>query len=246
VVRSRSQTPKAVELIREKSAIPPVETKVLEGNIGYLRVRSLPAGISKELATRIEGLRRGGARKFLLDVRDAASGDLQEGTAVANLFIAEGLLGFVEGQQYPRQNFLADKSKAVAAEPASVLVNESTGGAAEVLAAAFLDTHRGDVVGARTFGIGAIQKVIPLPDGAAVVLSVAKFHSPAGKKIQDSGVLPSEVIEQPRDIAPLEDEQSTEYVEPEPTSSRPKEDLQLKRAIELLQQDAAEEMPKAA
>jgi carboxyl-terminal processing protease len=245
VVRQRSQEPKSIELIREKVSDPPVETKLMDGHIGYLKVRALPTGISRELATRIVGLRRSGAQKFVLDLRDAASGDMQEGPAVANLFIADGLLGYVEGQQYPRQNFLADKTKAVASEPATVLVNETTGGPAEIVAGAFLDTHRGDVVGARTFGIGSVQKLIPLPDGAAVILSVAKFHAPAGKAIQDSGVTPNEVVEQPRDFVALNPDDSGEYVEPTPASKGPKEDLQLKRAIELLQ-EGKQEMPKAA
>jgi carboxyl-terminal processing protease len=241
----RTQEPKTVEVVRANVPNPPVEARVLEGGVGYIKARALPTGSAKELAARIESLRRSGAKKFVLDLRDTASGDTQEGPAVANLFIGQGLLGYLEGQQFPRQSFVADKSRLVATEPVSVLVNELTGGPSEFVAAAFLDNHRGDVVGMRTFGIGSVQKVIPLPDGAALVLSVAKFHSPTGKPIQDNGITPSEVVEQPREFVALNDEDSTEYEEPVPQLNQPKEDLQLKRALELLNVET-QELPKAA
>ncbi|MSO20199.1 MAG: hypothetical protein EXQ56_06985 [Acidobacteria bacterium] len=242
VVRQRSQQPRSMELKREVVQNPEIESRVIDKGVGYLKVRAMPTGISKVLATRIESLRRSGATRFVLDMRDNASGDMQEGAAVANLFIGQGLLGYVEGQQYPRQSFLADKTKAISAEPVTLIVNESTGGAAEFLAAAFIENHRGDVVGARTFGIGSIQKVVPLPNGSALVLSVAKFHSPVGKAIQDTGVTPNEVVEQPRNIASLTPEEDVE--EETPPSNQPLEDLQLKRAIELLNE--AQALPQAA
>ena len=75
--------------------------------------------------------------------------------------------------------------------PLAVLVNRGTYGAAELTAAAIEDAKRGDVVGERTFGEGSVQKTIELPDGAALLLTVAKYEGPDGKKIQDEAVTPN-------------------------------------------------------
>jgi carboxyl-terminal processing protease len=102
-----------------------------------------------------------------------------------------------------------------------VLVNRGTYGAAELTAAAIADAKRGDVVGERTFGEGSVQKTIELPDGAALLLTVAKFESPSGKKIQDDAVTPTVVVGQP--------------VEEEDEEAPPaKGDEPLNKALELL------------
>jgi carboxyl-terminal processing protease len=229
--------PQAFELRREVIRAPEIEARLLEPGIGYLKVQALPAGEAQKIAGKMRELRGSGARKFVLDLRDDTTGEISEGFATANLFIRRGLLGYAEGQQHPRQNFTAEESKAISEEPLAVLVNEATGGAAEIVAAAVLDTHRGDVVGARTFGIGVIQKTIPLDDGAALILSIAKYYSPSGKAIPDNGVTPNVVVLEPRQFV------ATEDGEPAPPSP-PREDTQLKRAIELLRNQEAS--PQAA
>jgi len=78
--------------------------------------------------------------------------------------------------------------------PVSVLIDATTSGAAEVLASALVSTHRGDVVGERTFGLASEQKLISLDDGSALILTVANYYNAGGKSILDEGVLPTEVV----------------------------------------------------
>jgi len=238
VVRERAGEPKPLELRREVVPAPDVTGRIVAPGIGYLRVEALPKGESQKIAARIRELRRSGAAKFILDLRDNASGEMDEGIATANLFLRRGLIGYLSGQQYPRQSFMADAGKTLAEEPVAVLVNNSTGGAAELVAAAMLDNHRGDVIGERTFGIGSVEKVIPLDDGSALLLSVAKYYSPSGKQIQEGGVTPNALVEEQRELVPL-----PEPGQP-PAPPKPREDAPLKRAIELLSQPEA--LPKAA
>ena len=106
----------------------------------------------------------------------------------------DGTLATLEGQKFPRQSFTADPAKFLTDAPLAVLVNRGTYGAAELTAAAIEDLKRGDVVGERTFGEGSVQKTIELPDGAALLLTVAKYESPDGKKIQDVAVTPTVVV----------------------------------------------------
>jgi len=241
VVREQAREPLPIELKREATRVPEIESRLLEAGIGYLRVAGLPKGETEKIAGKIRELRRGGAKKFILDLRDNALGEMEEGVGTANLFLKRGLLAYLEGQQHPRKSFLAEESKAIAEEPLVVLVNDSTGGPAEIVAAAVLENHRGDVVGVGTFGIGSIQKVIPLEDGSALILSVAKYYSPVGKVIQDKGVTPNVVVEQEREFVSL---LGRDEAPPAPPSRQPKEDAPLKRAIELLK--AQESLPQAA
>src|SRR6202007_3399451 len=99
----------------------------------------------------------------------------------ADLFLNHGTITYLQGQKYPREAFNADPTKAITTLPLVVLVNRGTAGPAEIVAAAILENARGDVVGDKTFGDGSVQKLIDLPDGSALILSVAKYYSPGGK-----------------------------------------------------------------
>jgi len=90
----------------------------------------------------------------------------------------------------PRQNFDADPGKAITSLPTAVLTNRGTADAAEIVAAALMDNNRAQVVGERTYGDAAQRKAITMDDGSAIILSVAKYYSPNGKAIQDTGVTP--------------------------------------------------------
>jgi len=112
-----------------------------------------------------------------------------------------------------------------------VLVNNGTAGAAEIVAAAVLDHKRGDVVGSRTFGEGVEQRTITLPDGAALLLTVAKYESPSGSVIQDKAVTPNIVVNKTIDEFLAEED---DYAHPVPHP-----DDQLNKALEVLKQKNA-------
>jgi carboxyl-terminal processing protease len=126
---------------------------------------------------------------------------------LANFFVKQGTLATLGGQKVPQQTFTADAAKFISDAPLAVLVNRGTYGAAELAAAAIEDAKRGDVVGERTFGEGSVQKTIELPDGAALLLTVAKYQSPSGKKIQDEAVTPTvkvgQAVDEDLDEEPL-------------------------------------------
>ena len=229
IVRERASEPTSFDLKRAAVTPPSPTAHMMDSGIGYLRVEAFPKGETQQIAARIQELRKNGAKKFVMDLRGNAYGDIEEGIATANLFISKGLIGYLKGQQYPRKSFLADAAKAVAEEPLVVLVNSASGGASEIVAAAVMGNHRGEVVGEKTFGIGSVQKLIPLDDGSALILSVAKYYTPTGKEIQDGGITPSVVVEEERELVPLS---TTSPAPAEP--KKPGEDAPLKRAIEIL------------
>src|SRR5580698_692616 len=194
VVRARKAEPQKVVITRDVVSIPAVSDKLMDDGIGYIKVEALTKGKVQEISSKIKALEKSGAKKILLDVRNCAEGDETEGIAVANLFLNHGTITYLQGQRYPREAFNADPAKAITSLPVAVLVNKGTAGAAEVVAAALLENARGDVVGDKTFGDGSVQKTIDLPDGGALILSVAKYYTPSGKAIQETAVTPNVLV----------------------------------------------------
>jgi carboxyl-terminal processing protease len=226
----RSSEAQKVGLVRALVKAPPMTAKMLQDGIGYVQVSALESGRAKEVSKALADLEKQGAKKLVLDLRHSATGNPEEGVAVASLFLDKGLISYLQGQKVSRQNFDAKPNEVVWRHPLTVITNRGTAGGAEIVAAALLDNKRAEVVGERTYGDAAVRKAITLDDGAAVILSVAKYYSPAGKAIQDTGVAPS--------VAVADSEQAVEPDdEPQPeTPAPPKsgEDMPLKKAIEVV------------
>ena len=189
LVRPRKVDPDKLTLTRAIVPMPALSEQQYENSsILYLKPGVLTKPRIDEMAAKIKANKN---HKILLDLRDASGGDPQEGLRLANFFINQGTLGMLEGQKYPKQTFTADPARYLTAAPVAVLVNRGTYGAAELTAAAIEGAKRGDVVGERTYGEGSVQKTIDLPDGAALLLTTAKYEGPDGKKIQDEAVTPT-------------------------------------------------------
>jgi carboxyl-terminal processing protease len=237
VVRPRRAQPVKSVLTRARVTDPPISDKMMEDGIAYIKVDDFPKGRSQEIANKLKAVQKEGAKKIILDLRNSGDGEESEGIATANLFLNHGTITYLQGQKYPKQIFNADPEKAVATNlPLVVLVNRGTAGAAEIVAAAVMENARGDVVGDKTFGSGSIQKVIDMPDGSALVLSVAKYYSPSGKAVQDTAVTPNILVADNNDdfIAPDEDENAPDDAQQEKQQKANQPDDQLNRAIEVL------------
>ena len=241
VVRPRKVAPVKTAITRDVVIDPAVSDKMLEDGIGYIKIDDFPKGRSQEVAAKLKALEKTGATKLVLDLRNSGSGDENEGIATANLFLNHGMISYLQGQTYPKQTFNADPQKAVAATiPLVVLVNRGTAGPAEVVAAAIMENARGDVVGDKTFGSGSIQKVIELPDGAALMLSVAKYYSPSGKALQDTAITPNVLVADSNDdaLVPDEDENAQPDEKQQEKEKKAAPDDQLKKAIDVLKNPA--------
>jgi len=240
VVRARRAEPQKMVIGRDVISIPPVSDKMLEDGIGYVKVDALTKGKAQEIAAKIKSLEKSGAKKLVLDLRNTSDGEESEGVATANLFLNHGTITYLQGQKFPREAFNADASKAITALPLAVLVNKGTAGAAEVVAAAVMENARGDVVGDKTFGDGSVQKTIDLPDGGAVILSVAKYYSPSGKAIQETAITPNVLVADETDNA-ISDDDDQEPATPEQPEAKPKntQDDQLQKAVEVLKSRAS-------
>ena len=194
LVRSlrRSEEPQEHTLVRGPLEAPAVEHKMLEGDVGYLALdRRLDNESVERLAGAVKRLESQGAGKLVLDLRGNAVGETEKGVRLADLFLDSGLIASLKGQQYPEKKFHAGPGSSITSLPLVVITDRATAGAAELAAAAILDNKRGEVVGERTYGLAAVQETITMEDGAALILSVAKYRRPNGEALQDGGLTPS-------------------------------------------------------
>jgi carboxyl-terminal processing protease len=188
LVKPRKADPDKVTLTRAIVPEPAMsEQQYLDASVLYLKPAVINSARVDQVAAKIKANK---GKKIVLDLRDTG-GDEEEGLRLANFFVEKGTLASLEGQRYPKVTFAADPAKYLTNAPLVVLVNRGSYGPAELAASAIEAAKRGDVVGERTFGEGSVQKTIDLPDGAALLLTVAKYEGPDGKKIQDEAVSPT-------------------------------------------------------
>jgi carboxyl-terminal processing protease len=243
VVRPRKSAPDKIVLTRVTPSLPPVaETMYENSSILYLKPGVLDHDHVQQMEVKLKSMQKAGNKKVLLDLRDVAAGDMTEATRLANFFLKDGTIAMLEGQKVQKQTFTADASKSVnVTAPVVVLVNRGTAGPAELVAAALLDNKRADLVGEKTFGEGAQQKTFELPDGAALILSVAKYESPSGKKLQDEGVTPGVLVASNVDQTPAVEDDAASPTESQAAPAKPSVtvDEQLSKALALLKNKAA-------
>ncbi|HEV2707957.1 MAG TPA: S41 family peptidase [Pyrinomonadaceae bacterium] len=260
--------PFAVTVRRGAVQIPGAEGRMEAGQIGVVRINSLDAGEAADVKARIQELTKQGAQKFVLDLRSVAGGSLAEGVKVANFFIKDGVLAQTIGRgNKALKTMTADPKEAFFDGPVSVLIDRGTAGAAEIIASAFIERKRGDVVGEKSFGAGAEQQLFTLRNGDGLLLTTVKWASSSGKPFIGAGITPSVEVKRPELAEAVDPEDLTgndddaiaqpnnsgnEKTEVAPEAAAPKqqqEDVQLKKALELLREKgkpAAQPQQKAA
>jgi carboxyl-terminal processing protease len=168
--------------------------------VTVVRERLRPAAVEGRM---LEGTRRSGATRLLLDLRDAAWGAPADGVAVAELFLQGGPVAKLVGRRVDEKLLQADVARSAWDGPLAVLVTNGTAGPSEIVAAALLEAGRAKLVGEHTFGRAAESKTVPLPEGG-LVLTVAKYMSPKGKAIHGEGLAPTVPVSQDDDEEPAE------------------------------------------
>jgi carboxyl-terminal processing protease len=230
VLRLRNPDPQKLTLTRTSIAFPQVIAKLLPEKVGYLGVTTLAGNRIEEAKTKLQDLKKEGAKYVVLDLRHCSTGEPDQGIPLANLFLDKGEITYLKGQKTPKQDFDAKSDNDLWKGPLVVITDRATAGGAEIAAAALLDDKRAQVVGERSYGDASLRKTIQMDDGGAVILSIAKYYSPSGKAIQDTGVVPSVQLTE-NDNTPELDQDGN----PIPgTAPKNKEDNLLRQSIDLV------------
>ncbi|MDE3135736.1 MAG: PDZ domain-containing protein [Acidobacteriota bacterium] len=238
VIRGGNPKPQDVELTRANIPPPGLLTTRFEGDVAYLRIAAFDHGAAKQIRSQLLQFERQGAHTLIVDLRGCASGESSEAIQTAQFFLKSGTIASLRGQTIETQTFSADPSKQVWTAPVTVLTSGSTAGPAEILAGAIAGNHRGDTVGQNTQGLASEQKLIPLQDGSALLLTVGIYYTPDDKAILNNGVKPTVQVPPPNSQQALLDSQD---VAPDPTPGQlpAATDPIVKKAIEVLQSGSA-------
>ncbi len=198
IIRGNAAEPHEVVLVREKVAGPIVTSRLI-GSTGYLRVASFRDGVVEDVKKHAADLSKGGAKSLIVDVRRTAEGPLENGIAVARVFVKSGTLAIKagRGKPEPREPVAARAGDGTIDLPAAVLLTTGTAGPAELFVAALNDNNRAELIGERTLGRAGIQKLVKLPEGRGLWLTYARYLTPNGNPIQGRGLEPDLTVEEP-------------------------------------------------
>jgi len=261
VLRANS-SPLTVTVKRGSARAAAAEARMEAGRVGILRINSFADGESAEVRNRLQDLVKQGAQKIVIDLRDTAGGSLTEAVAVANLFIKDGVIAQTIGREGKAlKTFSADPKLTIFSGPVVAMIDSGTAGAAEIVASALLDRNRGQLVGEKSFGAGTEQQLFSLRGGDGLLLTTIKWASGNGKTFlgedrAHSGVAPtvevkgqelSETVD-PDDLTGNDDDEIAKpdagnekrETTPAPAVKPAAEDLQLKKALELLKDKPAQ------
>ena len=132
---------------------------------------------------------------LIIDLRNNPGGLLDQSVRISDMFLKSGLIVYTKGKIADQNMEFKATPRVVAGDyPIVVLVNEGSASASEIVAGALQDQKRALIVGAKTFGKGSVQTIIPLPDGSGLRLTTARYYTPAGRSIQATGIEPDVVV----------------------------------------------------
>ena len=198
LLRGTTQEPYDIELTREQLEVPSISHRVVDGDVGYIRIPAFGTNVADQLASASEQLRGAGATRLLIDVRSTAGGEFEAGIDAARLFVASGTLLRKTEQGDVETMIEANAGDAAITTPVTLLTNFGTAQAAELFVAALRGTERADTVGQRTAGRASQQRLVRLPDGTGIWLSWARYVQASGDAIHRSGISPTVEVDVPR------------------------------------------------
>ncbi len=182
-------------LTREIIKIESVRFKLLDGNIGYIRLTQFQDQTAKDMAAAIRKLREQKMQSLILDLRNNPGGLLTSAVEVSEQFVGMNrLIVYIKTREGRKDDYVSHIKDQPDDYPIVVLVNEGSASASEIVAGALQDWGRAVVVGVQTFGKGSVQTILPLGDGSGLRLTTAKYYTPKGRSIHGVGIGPDIMV----------------------------------------------------
>lgn len=206
-------------IVRAEVLTPSVESKMLEGDIGYVMLSQFEDTSYDDFKEALDDLKSRGMKGLVLDIRDNGGGSLQVAGEIIDELIPEGTIVYTEDRDGNREYIKSKKNEL--GLPLAVIVNGYSASASEILTAAVQDSGTGTIVGTKTYGKGVVQIVEELSDGSGLKLTISEYFSPKGRNIDKKGIEPDVAVELP---------ESVERIGPDNLA----EDVQLQKAIDIV------------
>lgn len=226
IERKGEAKPLTFKVVRDDIHVVSVSSKVMDGNVGYIRLRLFGAETGEEMAKAITSLKEKGATSLIVDLRNNGGGYIDAAVDVVGQFLdkTDGLVVYTIDRGNRRREYRSTHSGKPL--PTVVLVNEYSASASEITAGALRDHGLAKLIGNKSFGKGSVQQLYPFSDGSALKLTIAKFYTPSGYVINKHGLEPDVKVEM-----------EPKYV------GRGEKDTQLQKAVEILKAESAAKAP---
>ena len=209
------------EIKREKINTNPITIEMLENNIGYLKLPSFDEDTSKDFEEKVKELQSQGAQSLVIDLRNNGGGIVSEATDIADMLLDKGQTIISTVDKDDKKEITYSKKAPIFTMPITVLVNENSASASEILACSLKDNERAKIIGTKTYGKGIIQTLLSLTDGSGLKITTEEYYTPKGTTIHKVGINPDEEVKLPDNVKSI-------------YSVTKDEDTQLKKAIEIL------------
>ena len=211
IIRQGQAQPIVIKIIRDTIRVRSVRSKMLDNNIGYVRIAQFQEKTGSDLVRHLKDLSvKGAPRALILDLRNDPGGLLNSAMGVSAAFLEPNALVVSTDGRAPdsKQKYLAVASDYARGEsdylsglpswvkkvPMVVLVNVGSASASEIVAGALQDHKRATIMGNRTFGKGSVQVILPISENTAIKLTTSRYYTPKGRSIQATGIVPDEVV----------------------------------------------------
>ncbi len=221
IIRSGESEHLQFDVERRQIEVPTVEYQMLEGNVGLIQITEFSTATPEQFDHALKDLQGQGMASMIVDLRNNPGGVLKSVCTMLDEILPEGLLVYTEDKYGRRSDYKSDKS--CMDIPMTVLINENSASASEIFAGAIKDYKYGTLIGTTTFGKGIVQSIIPLEDGSALKITMAKYFTPNGNYIHDKGIEPDIELEY-------------EYQSQEDEVYNPMHDNQVLKALEVLKE----------
>jgi carboxyl-terminal processing protease len=192
IVRRGGVEPEDVSLIRSKIDLKTVENQLLDGRIGYVKVRGFHETTLQETEKALNRLTQQKMEGLIVDLRNNPGGLLSQSVKVCNLFVDEGLIVVSTEGRLRNQNsrFMSNGGGQYRQYPLIVLINSGSASGSEIVAGALQDLQKATIIGTKSYGKGSVQTIFPLQDGSGLRLTTAHYFTPGGRNIDHVGIIP--------------------------------------------------------
>ena len=188
------------EIERKKIDLYPIESELLESNIGYINITSFDSNCAKEFKTVYNNLEKANISSLIIDLRNNTGGIVSEALEIADYILDKNQVILVTKDKDGNEEIEKSKKKPIVNVPIVVLSNENTASASEILVGALKDNGKATIVGETTYGKGVIQELITLSDGTGIKVTTEEYYTPNRSKINKVGITPDVEVASTDDI----------------------------------------------
>ena len=179
------------KIIREVIVVESVKSKIIDDNVGYIRLTAFNENSSRQVKDKIKKFKNKKINKYVLDLRNNPGGLLSQAVKISDFFLDNGeIVSTKSRKSYENKKYFAKKGDIINGKTLVVLINYGSASASEIVAGALKDHKRAILIGENSYGKGSVQSIIPLKNEGAIRLTISKYYLPSGESISGTGITP--------------------------------------------------------